>query len=524
VIPRAALALCLVLGGLKPADYTGVPGGLKPEGHREPGTVGRGDLVQDLDLLFSSRVFSRALVAVRVDSLRTGETLYRRNADKLVVPASNLKLFTLAVAAERLGWDHRFDTRLEAAGSVADGVLSGDLVVVGGGDPSIVSPDLGHPALFLEWAAALRDAGIRRIDGRLIGDDNAFDDRGLGAGWSWDYLTDGYAAPSGALAYNEAVVAVRVMPGRAEGDRALVSLAPPGAPFGVDGDVRSGPPGSAASVSVARAPGSSRLTVTGRVPAGGPAVTRETPVENPTSFFVEALRLALAERGVMVAGGAWDVDDLAAPVAALPRRVIARRASPPLASLGAEMLKTSQNFYAEMLLKAIGRTESSAGSAASGRQVVRTVLSGWGIGPDSYVMNDGSGLSRYDYVTSDAITALLTRVWRDERLRGPFVAALPVGGHDGTLAARMRTPDLDRRVQAKTGTIANMRALSGYLETGSGEKLVFSIIVNHHTATTAEVDGVVEQALTRLVQRSTTNASEPAQDRHPDAGRGTGRE
>ncbi len=386
-------------------------------------------------------------------------------------------------------------------GPIADGVLTGDLVVVGGGDPSITSPDLGHPALFLEWAAALRDAGIHRVSGRLVGDDRAFDDRGLGAGWAWDYLAAGYAAPSGALSYNENVATIRITPGRADGDPAAVAAAPPGAEFAVENHARTGPAGSGASIALERLPGSSRLVVTGLVPAGSSPVARVTTIENPTRYFVEALRLALAERGVTVDAGAWDIDDLKHPLAQGQRRVVARRESAPLSSLGAQMLKVSQNFYGEMLLKSIGRTNSTPGSAAAGREIVRDTLAGWGINADSYVMNDGSGLSRYDYVTSDAVVSLLTHVWRDERLRGPFVAALPVGAHDGTLENRMKNSALDRRVQAKTGTITNMRALSGYLETNSGEKLVFSIIANHFTAAASEVDDVVEKVLLRLVTR-----------------------
>jgi len=501
VTARVAIALVACLaGGLQPshgasADRHRLGGGGQPAGSVQ------GDLARDLDTILDTPALSRALVAVRVDSLRSGATLYRRNSDKLVVPASNMKLFTLAVAAERLGWDYRFETRLEAAGAVAGGTLTGDLIVVGGGDPSIVSPDLGHPQLFLEWAGALRDAGIRRVDGRIIGDDTAFDSEGLGAGWAWDYLTDAYAAPSGALSYHDNVVELRITPGRVEGDLVTIDLAPPGSQFLVENNARTGPAGSAATIAVGRLPGNARLRVTGRVPTGGTPMARVTTIDNPTRFFVEALRLALASRGITVTDGAWDQDDLSRPPNGAPRRLIARRESAPLSSIGAQMLKVSQNFYAEMLLKAIGRTPVRAGSAAAGRQVVRSTLAGWGIANDAIVMNDGSGLSRYDYVTADAVVALLSRMWQDERMRGPFAAALPVGAHDGTLANRMKDPALDRRVQAKTGTIANMRALSGFLETNSGERLAFAIIANHVTATNAEVDAVAEKVLLRLVTR-----------------------
>ena len=149
----------------------------------------------------------------------------------------------------------------------------------------------------------------------------------------------------------------------------------------------------------------------------------------------------------------------------------------------------------------MGRTTGRPGSAASGRQVVREVLGTWGVPADAFVMNDGSGLSRYDYVTADAIVAILKHVWNDPRLRGPFLAALPVGAHDGTLESRMRGTILDGSVQAKTGTISNMRSLSGYLETQSGERIVFSIIANHFTAPNADIDAVVEKALIRVAER-----------------------
>jgi len=455
----------------------------------------------DLDDILKSPAVARALVGVRIESLRTGEVLFARNSNKLVVPASNMKLLTMSVAADRLGWDFRFETKLEAAGQIANGILTGDLIVTGGGDPSITSPDLGHPQLFLDWADALKQAGIREVRGRLIGDDNAFDDGGIGAGWAWDYLTDNYAAPSGALSFNENVVTYRIAPGKTEGDPAAVTSAPPGATFSVINNARTGAAGSTASVSLDRMPGSTALIVSGRVPAGGATVSRTTTIDNPTRYFVEALRLALESRGIRVSEGAFDVDDATSVAPAEGRKLIARRESAPLSALGGYFLKVSQNYYGEMFLKAIGRAPGRAGTAATGRAVVRETLGAWGIGADAFVMSDGSGLSRYDYVTADTIVAILKHVWQDEKLRGPFLAALPVSAYDGTLSSRMRNTPLAGRVQAKTGTISNMRSLSGYLTTDSGERIVFSIIANHFTAPTAEVDAVAEKMLLRLVTR-----------------------
>jgi D-alanyl-D-alanine carboxypeptidase/D-alanyl-D-alanine-endopeptidase (penicillin-binding protein 4) len=496
-VKRTALALAAVVFFTE-AGPSG-PAVRSHAGSKDPASI-QLSLVADLDKIFSAPAIARALVGVRMESLRDG-LLYEKNGAKLVVPASNMKLLTVVVAAERLGWDYRFETRFEAAGSIQDGGFQGDLIVTGTGDPSIGSPDGGPAALFLEWADALRQAGVRRVTGRLIGDDRAFDNDGLGAGWAWDYVAAAYAAPVGALSFNENAAVLRISPGAEAGGPATIAIAPAGHGLVVINEVRTGAAGTPAIVDLGRLPGSPTLTVRGSLPLGRAPLVRATAVDNPTQYFVEALRVALAQRGITVSGGAFDIADVRDAPAGAPRRLIARRESLPLSALAAHCLKESQNFYGETFLKAIGRSAGRQGTAAGGRALVRETLAAWGIAADAFVMNDGSGLSRYDYVTADAIVALLKHAWEDEKLRGPFVAALPIGGRDGTLDTRMKNSPLDGRVQAKTGTIANMRALSGFLTTNSGEKIVFSIIANHFTAPSAEIDAIAEQALARLVGR-----------------------
>ena len=191
-------------------------------------------------------------------SLSTGPTrlIYARNAERLVVPASNMKLLTIAAAADALGWDYRYETRLEAAGTIANGTLTGDLVVVGSGDPSIGSPDGGHAPLFLEWAEALRRAGIQRVDGRIVGDDDAFDDEGLGAGWAWDNLAAGYSAPVGALNFNENAAVARVSAATsAAGRPARVEFGPAGHGLELRDEVVTGQAGSPIDLMFVRKPG-----------------------------------------------------------------------------------------------------------------------------------------------------------------------------------------------------------------------------------------------------------------------------
>src|SRR5205823_63535 len=184
------------------------------------------ELAADLARIFGAPVMAQGLWAVEVKSLDSGKVLFEHNARTLVMPASNMKILTLATAAETLGWDFCFTTTLESAAPVENGILKGDLIVRGTGDPTINSRNGRAAAVFDEWAGALTRAGIVRIDGAIIGDDNAFDDQGLGAGWSWDYLQYGYAAPVGALEFDENVAQLTIQPATSEGSPVFLAVAP----------------------------------------------------------------------------------------------------------------------------------------------------------------------------------------------------------------------------------------------------------------------------------------------------------
>ena len=181
--------------------------------------------------------------------------------------------------------------------------------------------------------------------------------------------------------------------------------------------------------------------------------------------------------------------------------MIARRQSPPLSALAGYLLKVSQNFYAETFFKTLGRAPGQPGSAEGGRRAVREVLTPWGIPPDSYVMYDGSGLSRYNYVTAAESSRSCATSGRTSSCAARSSPRCRSAATTARSSTRMKDTVLDANVEAKTGTIANVRSLSGYLETKAGEKLVFSMIANHFTAADAQIDAVVEKALARLVEK-----------------------
>jgi serine-type D-Ala-D-Ala carboxypeptidase/endopeptidase (penicillin-binding protein 4) len=370
--------------------------------------------------------------------------------------------------------------------------------VIGSGDPTI---NPRHPArwrAFDDWAQALRARGVTIIAGRLIGDDNRFAEPAWGFGWSWDDLHLGFGAEPSALQYNENRVDVLVGPGLEPGSRAIISTSPFGSGLVVDHDVVTAPAGEQTMLSMSRAPGSAFLSVRGRIAADAKPVTLDASVENPARFFVTALREALARHGIFVSGGIADIDDVRTPPAQSLHELLVDT-SPPLGEIVDVALKWSRNIYAESLLLAMAPADEAASSGAA-IPVVRRTLQSWGIASESFLMRDGSGLSRYNYVTADMMTRLLTHLWRDPRFSNTFRDTLPVAARSGTLAKRMQGTAAEGRVFAKTGTMSHVRSLCGYVITAAGEPLVFAILANDFRIPVGGIDSVVDRALTRLAQ------------------------
>ena len=444
--------------------------------------------------MFGAPVNNRGLWAVDIRSLDTGERIYELNAGKLMMPASNMKILTLAAAADGLGWDYRFPTTLETRGTIANGILQGDLIVRGTGDPSINSRAGRADAVLDDWTRALQEAGIFSIEGRIVGNDQAFDDEGIGAGWAWDYLQYGYAAPVGALEFNENLATLAVSPGDREGAAAIATLSA-GSGLELVNRATTGAAGSPNTIDYRRRLDRAVLEVSGSIPWRAPTAMRTVAVVNPTIFFARCLKDGLAGRGIVVTGPAVDFDDVAAEMPTGELRVLARTVSPPLMEIAAVLMKVSQNMYAESLLKALGASRNGLGTAEGGRTAIRSTLQAWGIPPDAYVIYDGSGLSRYNYVTASTIVSVLERIYKDPRHRDAFVGTLPIAGRDGTIETRLRKTPAEGNAVAKTGSISNARSLSGFVKTRDGEMLVFSILANDFVIPAATITWIADLAV-----------------------------
>jgi D-alanyl-D-alanine carboxypeptidase/D-alanyl-D-alanine-endopeptidase (penicillin-binding protein 4) len=493
-VTRAALAFAAALAVAAcgpPARVAVTPAG--PAVTRTPAEQLRADLSD----IFETPQFERSFWSVLVRPADSTDDLYALNAGKLMMPGSAMKIVTLAAAAELLGWDYQFETTIASLAPIDEGRVRGDLVVIGGGDPSI-SERSDVPGVLRALARQVRESGITKVEGGIIGHDDLFDDRGFGDGWTLDNLPYGYAAAVSALQYNEGSVDLVIRAGAAPGDPVTIQVRPEGSGLQVDNRLVTVAETGAGRLTLQRHPGSSRVTVQGQIPAESAPFARTASVDNPTAFFVAAFRAALIAEGVDVTGDAVDIDEFPEKPNVTGARTIVSHRSAPLRQIAASMMRVSQNQYAETLLRALGATGAIGATGALGAQKARAVLKTWDIAGDSYVIADGSGLSRYNYVTSDALVRILARMRADATHAAPFAETLPVAGRDGTLSNRLAGSAAAGKVRAKTGTVDNVRAIAGYVETASGDTLLFSMIANNFTGPTSVVDAAADKALIRL--------------------------
>ena len=417
-----------------------------------------------------ARLGPHAITALRVVSPTSGEVLYERNPDLSLTTASNMKLLTSATALARLGPEYRFTTQVRTLGvRDAGGILRGDLLLVGGGDPVLETGDLAT------LADAIKKAGIRQVAGSLIVDDHRYDDQRLGDSWNWDDEPYYYCAQIGALSVNRNVMTMRITPGKQPGMPAQISVEPLTDYVTVDAKVTTGERGSGTKLSMMRERARNVARLTGSVGVDAPQQRREVTCEAPDRYTGALFRRLLLERGIQITGV---LRQAAAPAGGT---VLAEHLSPELRKILPLLNKPSDNLIAEMLLKELAWVDSKGtapGSAEKGAEVVLTWLKSKGVNTSGVRGGDGSGLGRRNLVTARALTMLLASV-ETEPWYEVFVSSLPVAGEDGTLRRRMRDTVAQGKLHAKTGSLNGVSSLSGYVETAGGERLVFSMLTNN---------------------------------------------
>ena len=447
-----------------------------------------------------------AMVGIKVVSLDTGKVVFEENANKLLRPASNMKLYTVATALDRLTPEFRFTTSVYAPGKPdAAGVVHGDLTIYGRGDPSIAAR-FNNGDYFKgidDLATKIAAAGVKRIKGDLIGDESYFTGPQYGSGWEWEDLQWYYGAEVSALTVNDNALDLFIKPGQQVGAPALVTTGPADPLLTIVNHVTTAAKGTRRTLTVHRGLGENTLELSGAIPLDDRGYTGGVGISHPALLFVYLLRSSLAAHGVIVTGKSRTAGEVnqslltagatvtsaahgtSEPVSSLIE--IASMESPPLSIVAAQTLKPSQNLYTELILRTLGKVVQPLAAPAnksrtaedSGIEVVKTFLKEAGLNPDALVLTDGSGLSRNDMVTAEATVQLLTYMSK-HKYANALREALPIAGVDGTLRNRFRGTVAENNVRAKTGSLASAASLSGYVTTAAGENLVFSIMVNNY--------------------------------------------
>ncbi len=450
---------------------------------------------RDMDDLFNDPNFSNAQWGVVIQSLETGEYFYKRNENKLFIPASDLKLFTTAAGLLLLGPEYRFSTNIYMNGKIDGSVLDGDLVIEGRGDPTVSGRfyDNNMYKVYEVWADSLAALGIDEITGNIIGYDDDFDDKPFGKGWPWDLESYWFEAPSGAISFNDNVVNINVT---TDSNKAVISIAPDVNYMVINNNIQVVDGDSTSSIDVYRERGTNLVNVFGVIHQGDSVQTFVT-VNNPTQYAMVVLKKILGERGIVVKGYPIDIAASSEPVSLNLIKKLFTWYSPPFKEIIKVINKNSENFFAEQLIKTIGFEEKDFGSIDTGVEAMHELFQDMGINPDNMVIADGSGLSRLSLVTPKQFVTLLSFMYKN-RYFIPFFNSLPIAGVDGTLGKRMKNTKAANKVRAKTGYLDAVRSLSGYAFTGDNEPVAFSIIANNFLVPYKLVDNLQDLVCIRL--------------------------
>ena len=444
-----------------------------------------------------------AIVGVKVVSLDNGRVLFEENANKLLRPASNMKLYTVAAALDRLSPDYRFVTSVYAATRPdASGVVRGNLTIYGRGDPSI-GARFNNGDYFKaidELATRIVAAGVKRVEGDLVGDESYFIGPKYGSGWEWEDLTWFSGAEVSPLTVNDNTLDLVVKPGSAVGQPAVITTGPPDPLLAIVNKITTSAKGERRDISLYRGLKENTVNLTGSIPIDDKGYTGIIAISHPALLFISLLRSSLTQKGVVITGKSRTTGEISQPpyipgtpvasahgLPALYQNEIATLQSPPFDVIAAQTLKRSQNLYTELILRTLGKITPAPATMSSlfqtsealGLEGVKLFLKTVGIRPETLVLDDGSGLSRSDMVTTESTVQLLTFMSK-HRYANVFREALPIAGVDGTLRNRMKGTAAENNVRAKTGVLSSAASLGGYVTTAAGEKLVFTIMVNNY--------------------------------------------
>ncbi len=470
-------------------------------------------LTQLIDSAIDNSKLASARWGISVISLTNEREVYARNATSLLIPASNMKLFTTGVALDLLGGDYRWRTSVYASGPPdATGSITGDLVLYGRGAPDLVSQSGKDQAgSLVQLVDDLYNRGVRHVRGNVIGDESYFRGEKLGDGWLWTDIQWYFGAEASALSINSNQIGVSVLPPNKSGEPPVVSVQPADDYFAAQNNMTTVTRGERLTIGLNRGLSDNRIRIWGTFPVGSKGYGVRLSVNNPALWAARLFHAALKARGIVVEGMAEAKDSrMPADQRFDPSTYVelASVSSRPLSEIVKATNKASINLNAELILRTLGRERGNMlsqpetpgrerGDDEAGLTLIRLWMSRAGISTHGLALHDGSGLSRLNLVSPQSLSRLLVAISKTG-VSPVFHESLPIAGRDGTLGGRLGK--LTDQVEAKTGSLTYDTSLSGYLTTLDGEILAFSIMCNDHT-NTGSANMIIDQIVSLLASR-----------------------
>ncbi|MFH0991880.1 MAG: D-alanyl-D-alanine carboxypeptidase/D-alanyl-D-alanine-endopeptidase [bacterium] len=429
-------------------------------GNRDP----LSQLRSDIDQVLRDSIFIPSQVSIKISSIQSGELLFERNSKLLIRPASNMKLLTSATALAILGTSYSFSTVISSDSILSDGTVLGNVYLKGFGNPDLLSADIE------QFAAQIKDNGIKRIMGGVVADVSFFDDLFWGQGWQWDDEPYDYAAFISPLTVNDNCIRVIITPGSNAGEPTIITTDPNTEYITLQNQTRTVSDTARKRIQIQRlfAEHSNTIVVTGEIVVGAKPVREITTVWKPELYTAQLFHEALIRNGMSIQRTP------SIGIAPVGKTLVQHNRS--IDSLVINLNKISDNLSAEMTLKTLGAVRrGTPGTARNGIYVVNEFLNTLGIDTTAYTIADGSGLSYYTLLTTEMILKLLQGMAKNKELFPLYYKSLPIAGVDGTLRTRMKGSAAEKNLRAKTGSISGVSSLSGYVISKDGELIAFSM-------------------------------------------------
>lgn len=453
------------------------------------------------DKFVNNKVFKSANISIMVRDMKTGRTLYSHRPLNAAIPASTMKVITTATALEIFGAGHTYETRIEYDGNISqDGVLNGNIYIVGCGDPTLGSSKMGDKDFFLKWIEAIRNTGIKKINGSIIADESCFDNEGSNPKWTWDDIGNYYAPGIYALAYLDNTLRVTFKSGAIGTTPEIIDISPGVQGLTIENNLKSSKI-TFDSAYFSGAPRSLVRSVRGEIPANKPAFVVRAELPDPGLHLVKELHQLLSSNGIIIYGnpGSTHQSTPFTLPASGSRTKIHSHFSPPLKDIIKEANEKSNNFYTEQVFKSLALSQHSVATNNLSKQIVRNFWRSKGLDVGQLFQEDGSGLTPTNAVSAQFFVDLMQYMYQKSQHKEAFFQSLSIAGKTGSLAGILKKTPLEGKVFAKSGTIARVRCYTGYMMHDNNE-WAFAIMVNNSGTNSWQTLSRIEELLVEISQ------------------------